>query len=54
MLSTEQDLVAQTMVRDLDIDLCTSTNLPKVIQTIVNSNSLFSGVASYPLEGGYI
>lgn len=26
----------------------------KVVQTIVNSNSLFSGVGSYPLEGGYI
>ena len=25
-----------------------------VIQTIINANSLFSGVGSYPLEGGYI
>ena len=26
----------------------------KVIQTIINGNSLFSGIGSYPLEGGYI
>jgi hypothetical protein len=28
--------------------------LHKVIQTILNANSLFSGIGSYPGEGGYI
>jgi hypothetical protein len=46
--------VARTTVRDLEVDYCRSANLPTVIQTIANTNSLFSGVGSYPLDGGYI
>jgi hypothetical protein len=46
--------MAETAVRYSDIDCCYSTNLREVIQTILNSKSLFSGIGSYPLEGGYI
>jgi len=53
MLTKKQDLVAQMLVRDSIANRCCSTNLCQVIQTIVQPNSLFSGIGSYPLEGGY-
>jgi hypothetical protein len=46
--------MAQTLVRDSRIDSYHSTDLRGVIQTIFTSESLFSGIGSYPLEGGYI
>jgi hypothetical protein len=46
------------MVRDPDLAPgCVATlkltHVRVVLQTIVNANSLFSGIGSYPLEGGY-
>jgi hypothetical protein len=46
--------MALTLVRDLRVDYYHSANFRGVIQIILTSKSLFSGIGSYPLEGGYI
>jgi hypothetical protein len=54
MLTRKQDLATQTLVHYLVVDYCYSADLRKVFQTIISANSLFSGMGSYPGEGGYI